>query len=111
MEGGCKRRANSISQASYIRATAIAILAMALSGVLTLRAQGPGATISASTAAPAQILELRIGDEITSVMAEYVDKGIAVASLIHANLILITMDTPGGLSTSMEEIIHNILES
>jgi membrane-bound serine protease (ClpP class) len=111
MEGGRKRRANSISQASYIRATAIAILAMALSGVLTLRAQGPGATISASTAAPAQILELRIGDEIEPVMAEYVDNGIAEAARIHANLILITMDTPGGLSTSMEEIIHNILES
>ena len=111
MEGGCKRRANSISQASYIRATAIAILAIALSGVLTLRAQGPGATISASSAAPAQILELRIGDEIEPVMAEYVDNGIAEAARIHANLILITMDTPGGLSTSMEEIIHNILES
>ena len=60
---------------------------------------------------PAQIIEMRIGDEIEPIMADYIDDGIAEAARRHANLILITMDTPGGLSTSMEDIIQHILAS
>jgi membrane-bound serine protease (ClpP class) len=59
----------------------------------------------------AQVIELRIGDEIEPVMAEYLDSGIEEAARRHASLILITMDTPGGLSTSMEDIIQHILDS
>src|SRR5579862_341502 len=87
---------------------AISTLAAALIGAFGLQAQEPETKISA---APAQILELRIGDEIEPVMAEFVDGGIEEAARIHASLILITMDTPGGLSTSMEDIIHHILDS
>ena len=58
-----------------------------------------------------QVVELRIGDEIEPMMAEYVDSGIDEAARRHASLILITMDTPGGLSTSMEDIIQHILDS
>jgi membrane-bound serine protease (ClpP class) len=90
----------------------IAMLAAALfGGAFALRGQGPEAKSSAVPPGPAQILELRIGDEIEPVMAEYVDNGIEEAARRHANLILITMDTPGGLSTSMEDIIHHILDS
>ncbi len=105
------RRANMLSPASLAGVLAIATLAVALSGAFTLRAQGPDPKSSPPPAGPAQILELRIGDEIEPVMAEYVDGGIEEAARIHASLILITMDTPGGLSTSMEDIIHHILES
>jgi membrane-bound serine protease (ClpP class) len=66
---------------------------------------------SASAIARAQVVELRIGDEIEPVMAEFVDSGIEQAARDHASLILITMDTPGGLSTSMEDIIQHILDS
>jgi len=105
------RRAVIISPASYAWILLMAALTVALSGAYTLRAQGPAAKISPAPAGPAQILEVRIGDEIEPVMAEYVDNGIDEAARIHASLILITMDTPGGLSTSMEDIIHHILES
>jgi membrane-bound serine protease (ClpP class) len=105
------RRANMLSPASLAGVLAIATLAVALSGAFTLRAQGLDPKSSPPPAGPAQILELRIGDEIEPVMAEYVDGGIEEAARIHASLILITMDTPGGLSTSMEDIIHHILES
>ncbi len=90
--------------------TVPAIAALALAAVLVwpARAQQPPQTIS--TIAP-QIIELRIGDEIEPIMAEYVDAGISEAAARHASLILITMDTPGGLSTSMEDIIHHILDS
>lgn len=105
------RRAIMLSTASHARILAIATLAVALIGAFTLRAQGPATKISPPPAGPAQILELRIGDEIEPVMAEYVDNGIEEAARRHASLVLITMDTPGGLSTSMEDMIHHILES
>jgi membrane-bound serine protease (ClpP class) len=54
---------------------------------------------------------LRIGDEIEPIMAEYLNRGISEADRQHASLILITMDTPGGLGSSMEEIIQHILAS
>ena len=103
--------ASAIFAASRARVFAVASLAAALFGAFALPAQGPQTKISAPSGAPAQIVEIRIGDEIEPVMAEYVDNGIEEAARRHASLVLITMDTPGGLSTSMEDIIHNILES
>jgi membrane-bound serine protease (ClpP class) len=44
-------------------------------------------------------------------MAEYVDAGIDQANRERAALILITIDTPGGLDTSMREIIQHIVDS
>ncbi len=111
MKESGNRRANRLSPASYARVLAIAMLAVALTGAFTLRAQGPDTKIFSAPAGPAQILELRIGDEIEPVMAEYIDNGIEEAARRHASLVLITMDTPGGLSTSMEDIIRHILDS
>jgi len=111
MKDSDNRRANVIFPASHAWELTIATFAVALFGVFTLRAQGPETKISPAPAGPAQVFELSIGDEIEPVMAEYVDNGIEEAARRHANLILITMDTPGGLSTSMEDIIHHILDS
>src|SRR5579862_3849376 len=65
----------------------------------------------AAAAPPARVFELRIGDEIEPIMAEYIDGGIEQAAREHASLVLITMDTPGGLETSMQDIIQHILDS
>ena len=67
-----------------------------------------------STPAPtssASVVELRIDGEIEPVLAEYIVRGINDANADHASLILITMNTPGGLDTSMREIIQAILAS
>jgi membrane-bound serine protease (ClpP class) len=93
------------------RAIAIAAIAVALICAFSLRAQAPGGKISAAPSGPSQIVELNINDEIEPVMAEYIVNGIDEAARRKASLVLITMDTPGGLSTSMEDIIHKILES
>ena len=111
MMGTGSRRALAISPSSHFGVAVIATLVVGLLGALALRAQAPETKISPAPAGSAQVLELRIGDEIEPVMAEYVDGGIEEAARVHASLILITMDTPGGLSTSMEDIIHHILES
>jgi membrane-bound serine protease (ClpP class) len=57
------------------------------------------------------VVELRLDDEIDPVMAEYIDDGIDQANRERAGLILITMDTAGGLDTSMREIIQHIMDS
>jgi membrane-bound serine protease (ClpP class) len=61
--------------------------------------------------AAAPIIELRIDGEIEPVMAEYVVAGIDHAVEAHARLILITINTPGGLDSSMRSIIQKILSS
>jgi membrane-bound serine protease (ClpP class) len=65
----------------------------------------------ASTREPARVVALQIDGEIDPVMAEYIVAGIDQANRTGAALILITMDTPGGLDTSMREIIQHIIDS
>src|SRR6266404_3907711 len=57
------------------------------------------------------VLELKINGEVEPILATYIDEGITDAANRHASLILITMDTPGGLSDSMKDIIQHILSS
>lgn len=111
MKDGYGGGVNKRSRTSILRWPAPAFLAVAFFAAFTLQAQAPVEEVSSSSSGGSQILELRIGDEIEPVMAEYVDSGIEQAARTHASLILITMDTPGGLSTSMEDIIHHILDS
>jgi membrane-bound serine protease (ClpP class) len=59
----------------------------------------------------ALVQELKIDGEVEPILATYIDEGIADAEQHHAHLILITMDTPGGLSDSMKDIIQHILVS
>src|SRR5579872_2094981 len=57
------------------------------------------------------VLHLKIDSEIEPILATYLDEGIDEAASRNASLILITMDTPGGLSSSMENIVQHILNS
>src|SRR5215831_15460096 len=61
--------------------------------------------------APQNVVQLRINDEIEPVLAEYIVNGINQANRQNASLILITESTPGGLDTSMRQIIQAILSS
>ena len=92
------------------------IAAALLAAVLLIVVFGVGAHArppqGGTAAAPAaRVIELRIGDEVEPVMAEYIDNGIEQAAHEHATLVLITMDTPGGLETSMQDMISHILSS
>src|SRR5580704_12016639 len=57
------------------------------------------------------VLELRLEGVVDPILATYIDEGLADAANRHAALVLITMDTPGGLSTSMQDMIQHILAS
>jgi membrane-bound serine protease (ClpP class) len=93
----------------YPAASLPAALVLALSAFLWAAPQTPSP--AAATPPAPRVIELRIADQIEPIMAEYVTEGIEQAARDQAALILITVDTPGGLQDSMQQIIQSILES
>src|SRR5689334_16451234 len=66
-------------------------------------------TSSATLAATAPVVvRVNLDDAVEPVTAEYVTRGIIYANQIHASVILLELSTPGGLATSMREIISAI---
>jgi membrane-bound serine protease (ClpP class) len=57
------------------------------------------------------VVEIKLDDMIQPISAEYAKAGIQHADQINAAAILLTLDTPGGLESSMREIIQAILTS
>jgi membrane-bound serine protease (ClpP class) len=91
------------TRAGSVRAWAAAFLAGALvllAGSSTAIAQQPGA--------PA-VLAMTVDGPITPVMAAHVRDGITRAEREGYDALLVRLDTPGGLDTSMRSIIRNIL--
>jgi membrane-bound serine protease (ClpP class) len=78
--------------------------------ILVIFLCAPGAR-AAEAAGSAPVVELRIDGEIEPVVAEYIGEGIDRAAEAHAHLVLITINTPGGLDSSMRLIIQKILAS
>ena len=62
-------------------------------------------------AAAANVVELHVDDIIQPVMAGYVARGIDYANRSNADAVLIWVNTPGGLETSMREIVDKIIHS
>ena len=85
-------------------AFALSAAALAMLAPARVRAQQ-------GSAGTPQVVELQINDEVEPILAEYIDDGIDQAARTHASLVLITMDTPGGLEDSMMDIIRHILDS
>jgi membrane-bound serine protease (ClpP class) len=73
---------------------------------------GPASAAQAPAPSASQrVVQLRIDGEIEPILAEYLTGAIDEANKDHADLILITINTPGGLDTAMREIIQSILNS
>jgi len=57
------------------------------------------------------VLELNLDGVVDPILATYIDEGLEDAARRQASLVVITMDTPGGLSDSMKDMIQHILAS
>jgi membrane-bound serine protease (ClpP class) len=65
----------------------------------------------ASHAASADVVKIVVDDTIHPIIAEHIDRAIQEATNTHADALLIELRTPGGLMTSMEQIIEKVLAS
>lgn len=108
MKAEFRLRLRSLSFASWRPVVASGFLCvLCVCGILLLLPSVSGEEHSTG----AFVLELKIDGEVEPVMATHIDEGLADAARRHAALVLITMDTPGGLSSSMQDIIQHILAS
>ena len=61
--------------------------------------------------ASASVLKIRVDAPIHPVTSEYIVKSIEKADREGADLIILTLNTPGGLDTSMRQIIEKIVNA
>ncbi|MGB7352970.1 MAG: nodulation protein NfeD [Acidobacteriaceae bacterium] len=58
-----------------------------------------------------QVVVLHLDDTIQPISQDYLKRGLDKAAQIHAQAVLVVMDTPGGLLDSMRAMVGDILES
>src|SRR5258708_9407169 len=62
-------------------------------------------------ASRADVLKVVVDDTIHPIVAEHIDRALQEAQRTHADAVLIELRTPGGLVSSMEDIVQKILAS
>ena len=68
-------------------------------------------SIGAQAAAPSSIDVLLAKGVVNPVLADYIQRGIEQAEEHDAAAVIIQLDTPGGLDTSMRDIVQNIVNA
>ncbi len=68
-----------------------------------------GAKPAAAQASPSQVLVASVDSAITPVIADYLRDGVAQAERNRHRAFIVELDTPGGLDTSMRDIVQEFI--
>jgi membrane-bound serine protease (ClpP class) len=66
--------------------------------------------LNASATTP-HVEQADLNGDINNIMSAYIQTSVNRAEADHADALLVVMNTPGGISTSMDEIVTNLLNS
>ena len=66
---------------------------------------------SAHANASGVVLQADLNGEINNVTSAYISTAVSTAESENANALLVVINTPGGISTSMDEIVTNLLNA
>lgn len=98
-------------QAATRRAFALLFVLVGLGLLVAAFAADAPTGAPADGAVPAKVIALRIDGVIGPATSDFIAHGFERARRANAGLIVLEMDTPGGLDTSMRAIIRDILAS
>jgi membrane-bound serine protease (ClpP class) len=85
----------------------ILVFLVCLLGPCTVRVAGA----QTNHVTTSQVVVLHLDDTIQPISADYLQRGLDKAAQIHAQAVLVEMDTPGGLLDSMRTMVGYILQS
>lgn len=77
----------------------------------TVLGLGAGAALAATATAGPSVTLVELQGPIGPAMSRYVERSLADADRRHSAVVILQLDTPGGLDTSMRDIIKAILAS
>ncbi len=83
-------------------------VALRLFGVLFAAAALLPASVAAATP---HVEQADLNGDINNIMSAYIQNSVSRAEADHASALLVVMNTPGGISTSMDEIVTSLLNS
>ena len=100
------RKRKSFLKSTLLPALTLAVVVLLLLGIVS-RLFRSATRVHAANAAPT-VVKLTIHDTIQPITAEYLKRGLDEAASQHADAVLISMGTPGGLLESTREMVATI---
>src|ERR1700736_1376401 len=64
-----------------------------------------------AAAATPRIEQADLNGDINTIMAAYISASVSRAEADHADALLVVINTPGGISTSMDDIVTSLLNA